>query len=49
MDHVKEEEDKLWKLDDIIEDIEEESRSFLINLENDDRGSDESIMAEELN
>lgn len=49
MDHGKEEEDKLWKLDDIIEDIEEESRSFLINLENYDRDSDESIMAEDLN
>lgn len=46
VEHVKNEEKKLWKLDDIIEEMEEETRRCIINLDDDD--SDDSVLAEEL-
>lgn len=48
VEHVLKEEEKLWKLDDIIEGMEEENAQFVINVENDNSDSDESVLAEEL-
>lgn len=48
--HVKKEEEKLWKLDDVIEAMEEDTNQFLINVGSDssESESDQSMLAEEL-
>lgn len=47
VEHVKKAEDKLWELDNIIENMEEVT-PLIVNLQDDSESSDESDLASEL-